>query len=423
MNRRLLVKLTAEAADAVYSWRWADESSAERGDIHALSAAVADRECELWLLVPGARVLIRELHFSRKEQRHMRNLAPFQVEDDLAGELDDVHFAFGAAIDGQVPLACVDKPWLEAQFAHFAEAGLEVNRCLPEMLLLPGSAQRWTLRLGTELQLRRATGDSFAVSEPLARTALAALQAQLLELPEQDNKEAGDEEQQSTLPDELVLQAESEAALERLAGLLPGGLNNLGASRVERQVVDGWDYDLQRTDVIDLCQGDFSRRLPLQRWWQQWRAVAAVAVAVLVAFAAVNIAELQSLKAQQAEQRRAIQTVYRRVVPKGAMVDAERQLSQKAKSFQSGGEVSSRLLPMLAAVTPALAGADGVALRTLNYSDDKNELRINIQAPAFNVIEQLRGQLNGKGLQATLDSSTARGDQHQARLRIRRSGS
>ena len=424
LTTRLLVRIEddGEAADGLasqsYSWQFFDSATHDPesetsgkvywGDLHSLQEALADDDHELWLLVPGARVVTQHLQVTKKEQRHLRQIAPYQLEDELAGEVDDIHFAFGTPVDEQVPIACIDKAWLQGHFDVFSGIGLEVMHCLPDTLMLPRAPGGWTLRLGQELQVCRGAGDGFSVAESLAAMAVASLVA----APVEEDAEATP----APLPDNLTLLAESAEKLERLEAMLPPEL----AERVgERRLARAWDLDWSRRDTIDLCQGDFARRLPLLRWWQQWQKVGYLAAAVLVAFVLVNVAELQSLKSQQQQLRKAMETVYRQAIPQGAMVDPEKQLAQRAKSSQTQGN-SSQLMPMLAAVTPLVATAEGVKLRTMNYNDEKRELRLNIQAPTFNSIEKLRSDLNRNGFTATLINASASGSEHQARLRVER---
>ncbi len=414
MTKRLLVKIEEDTdLDASsYSWQFAGDRVEEDetggkvywGSLENLAEAVGGSDCELWLLVPGSKVVTQHLTVSRKEQRHLRQLAPYQLEDELAGEIDDIHFAFGTAVDEQVPIVCIDRHWLRKHYDALASIGLEVVRCLPDTLLLPRDDDGWTLRLGRELQVCRGPGDGFAVAESLASMALGALAEETV----------GDD--LATVPDSITLLAESDEKLERLESLLP---ESLAERVVDRRLTRAWDLDWSLRDAIDLCQGEFSRRLPLQRWWYMWRQVGYLAAAVLVAFVVVNVAELQLLKSQQQSLRKAMETVYRQVIPQGAMVDPEKQLAQKARSSHTLA-TSSQLMPMLAAVTPVVAATKGVQLRTMNYSDEKRELRLNIQAPSFKTIEKLRSDLNQNGMVATLINSSASGNEHQARLRVER---
>lgn len=379
------------------------------GELSELQQTLGEWEYELWLLVPGARVVTTELTVSRKEQRHLRSMAPFQLEDDLACEIDEVHFAFGPVSNGKVAIARVDKGWLQQHFTALAEMGLEIQRCLPEALLLPTEVNGWSVYLAEELQVCQGLGRGFVIDANLTAAALNTLLSQQSD----EQGEKGDDDDGSELPS-IALFADTEARLAQLETMLPEVLKDKVSQRAIRSP---WQFDTSLRNVIDLCQGDFARQLPLVHWWQLWSKTAIFAAVVLVAFFSINFAEIQILKSEQQQLRKSMETAYRQVVPSGTLVDPEKQLQRRVRATQ-GGSQQSQLLPMLAAVTPLIASVEGVQLRTMNYSDDKNELRLNIQAPAFNTIEQLRRELNQAGLQATLVNASASGDVHQARLRI-----
>jgi len=428
LTKRVLVRIadTAtppdNAASEVASYQWAigerpgteqtvlaQPQSFGGGEVSELAQVLDGEEYELWLLVPGPRVVTAELAVSRKEQRHLRTMAPFQLEDDLACEIDELHFAFGPVREGKVTIARVDKNWLQQHFTAFAEAGLEIHRCLPEALLLPTDAGGWSVYLTDELQVCQGVGRGFAIDNKLGAAALNTL----VSLRADEQAEQGGEASDSALPS-IALYADTEARLAQLEGLLPEVLRDKVSAR---EVRSRWQLDASPRNVIDLCQGAFTRQLPLVRWWQLWFKTAIFAAVVLAAFFTINLAEIQMLKSEQRQLRKAMETTYRQVVPSGTLVDPEKQLLRRVRATSGGGQ-QSRLLPMLAAVTPLIAKVEGVQLRTMNYNDDKNELRLNIQAPAFNTIEQLRQALNQAGLQATLVNASASGDVHQARLRI-----
>lgn len=386
--------------------------SAGSGNLEDLGALLGEGEHEVWLLLPGAKVITRELEYSEAEKKHLRRLLPFQLEESVIGDIDQFHFALGPMREGKVAVAYVERPWLSEIFAQLKSLGITVSHCssLPLLLPLPSPAPTaepadsdhypyWTLQFQDDHLLVRAA-PSLGYSLPRDRARLG-LEMLLTAQQRVDN-----------LP-HLVLRANTDADLVALEALLPDEL----ASRIDDQtLVEFWQLDLS-APVIDLCQGEFSQRLPVERWWRDWRGMVAAAAACLVVYVGVLFYQVQNLEAENLEVRREIERVYRDVAGQGVMVDAERQLRQQIAEVQPAS-AGRRLTPFLAEVLPALEEIQDARLRAISYSASNAELSLNVQAGAFSTIETLRERINQSGLSAELLSASAQGDLHSARLKV-----
>ena len=168
---------------------------------------------------------------------------------------------------------------------------------------------------------------------------------------------------------------------------------------------------------VNLLQGNFAPRLPLALWWQQWRAVAAVfAVACLLQLVG-TYAEYRNLSAQNLALRGAIEESYRKAMPQGAVVDAEKQLRRQLDVMGGSGQASG-FIGLIERVGGAIAGMPGTTIASINYNDKGNEMRLNIVAADFEGVEQLRSRMSEAGLEAIMESSSTQGDRVSARLRV-----
>lgn len=414
-----LVLYINRAADT-YRWCWLDTSgraltdTAGSGDLQALEASLGVGTHQAWLIVPGTKVITRELEYNEKEKKHLRNLLPFQLEDTVIGDVDRFHFALGPLNNGKVCVAYIEKAWLEQVFEQLKNIAVEVTHCWSAPLALPlvsaavptegaeptaESTDHWTLQIHEGVVMVRYTEHlGFSVDVPHARLALQMLLTA--------------QERVDQLP-QLTLRAVNERDLANLRELLPPSLSEQVISEV---LVDFWQFDYSDSS-IDLCQGDFSQRLPIERWWRNWRSVATLAAVSLGVYIGVLLYHIHVLKDENLEIRRQIESVYRTVVPQGALVDAEKQLTGMARELQPAGQ-SSSAMELISQVLPPLSGNDSIILRSIQYSADTSEINLNLQANAFNSIEQVRTNIEQKGLKAELLSSSAQGEIFSARLKI-----
>lgn len=399
-----------------YTWLIRTEGEPDTlgsGDIDALGAALGEGNHQVRLIVGGPQVAVRRLSFEPQEKRHLHKLMPFQLEEDVVGDIDQFHFALARPGEKSVSVAYTEKARLEAVFDELREAGIEVAECYPAALLpevpdAPDSdaeqaaeQDAWALHWQAgQVAVHHGPNLGFCVD---ARNLPLALELLL-----------NDEQRVDSLP-HLALSAPDENQLTELENALPAKLD--GASTRTR-IAGIWDFE-PHADTLNLCQGAFSQRLPVERWWRHWRTVAMAAAAALVVYIGTLALSISELKDENLETRRQIEQVFRTVVPNGPANDAERRLRIKARELEPQTQ-SSQAVALMAQVLPLVDERDGISLKGAYYTGDNAELALNLQAGTFNAIETLRGAIEGAGLTAELLSSSAQGSNHSARLKITR---
>jgi len=169
--------------------------------------------------------------------------------------------------------------------------------------------------------------------------------------------------------------------------------------------------------ALNLLQGDYAPQLPYARWWGQWRMLAALLLVALSIHLAAAWLDLRRLERENTVLRTEIQSVYRVVNPRGAVVDAEKQLRRQLDGLR-GGSAGTSFTRLLAPLAETFAAQSNMQLASLSYSERSAEIRVNLLAANFTDVESLRGALEAAGYMATLESSSRNGDRVRARLRI-----
>ena len=168
---------------------------------------------------------------------------------------------------------------------------------------------------------------------------------------------------------------------------------------------------------LNLLQGNYASRLPLARWWGEWRAVAAVFGLAFCLHLVASYTDYHNLKRDNLALRGAVEQSYRKAYPRGAVVDAEKQLSRQLSALRGSCDASG-FVNLMARVGEVIAGHSGTSIATINYSDKSGEMRMNILAADFEAVEQVREAINKTGLEAVMESSSAQGEKVRARLRV-----
>lgn len=397
-----------------FRWCWlgADGAPANEGGIgdrEALRAALGDKPVNpqsAWLILPGSRVNTRQLEYSEKEKKHLRNLLPFQLEDSVVGDVEDLHFALGTPANGKIVVAFADKTWLQAAFAELAALGIEVTRCWTAPLTLPLAPEavtdtdnHWSLGLyQDQVYLRYSSTLGFSVAQRHARMALQML--------------LRDQERVDRLPN-LHLRAATDEDLATLGELIPAELQNAIASQT---LADEWMLDFSNSS-IDLCQGDFSQRLPIERWWKLWQSVAIFAGICVAVYLGTMMFEIHKLGGENLKIRQQIEATARGVITQGRIVDPEKQLNNLLRQAKPTGQ-SASVVALMAQVLPLIAQEPNVIIKGIAYAGESGELNINIQADSFSAFESLSQKIRDQGLNAETSSFNAQGNVQTARLKV-----
>lgn len=390
-----------------FRWCWlGSDAEVDSGDRVALREAIAARGAQplsAWVILPGSQVSTRRLEYSEKEKKHLRNLLPFQLEDSVVGDVEDLHFALASPRDGVISVAYTDRVWLQAAFAELAALGVEVTHCWSAPLLLPLPAPgverpAWALGLyHNQLYVRYAPELGFSVDKTHAGIALLLLM---------EAQECVD-----ILP-ELHLCAGDQASLAELVELLPGQVQDAVA---DQQVIDEWALEFNNAS-IDLCQGEFSQRLPIERWWKMWQPIAFFAGVCLVVYLGVLMFEIYKLNAENLKIRQQIEASALTVVSK-VRGDAEKQISIMLRDLKPTTQ-SGSVMELLAVALPEVSGVPSVAVKGMSYAADPGDLNLNLQADSYSAFESLKNNIEAKGLKAEILGISAQGSQQTGRLKI-----
>lgn len=390
-----------------FRWCWlGSETEIGSGDREALRAALTARTTQpqsAWVILPGSQVSTRQLEYSEKEKKHLRNLLPFQLEESVVGDVDDLHFALATPHDGRVAVAYTDKAWLQTAFNELSTLGVEVTHCWSAPLLLPLAApsvdaRSWSLGLyGDQVYVRYAPTLGFSVPKQHSPMALQLLiQAQA----------CGD-----ALPD-LHLYGANDADLSELVALLP---ENLQEKVTEQQQIDEWSLDFSNSS-IDLCQGEFSQRLPIERWWKMWQSLTMFAGVCLAVYVGVLMFDIYKLNKENLKIRQQIEASALTVLSK-VRGDAEKQISIMLRDLKPTAQ-SGSVMELLAIALPEVGAVPSVAVKGISYASDPGDLNINIQADSYTAFEALKNNIEQKGLKAEILGISAQGSQQNGRLKI-----
>jgi general secretion pathway protein L len=367
------------------------------------------------IIVPATDVLTTEAEAPAKSAAKLAQVIPFALEERVADEIEDLHFALGDrnADTGRVPVVVVGRARIDSWLSELRAAGLNPQAIYSEASLLPAMpGQLIALLDGDALTLKLADGP------PLVMPALSltqgfemALAMQVAPVPGLEAAPlglllyAGHEEWQAH-------QDEVDALRDRFTGvkvqLLPEGPLAVLAPAAAAD------------EAVNLLQGELAAASPLHQGWKAWRVAAVLAATLLCLHLGSRYFELSRLRKSEAALDAGIQDAFRAAMPgQQNATNARRRVEARLNELHGTGG-SASLLPALSALANARGAAPGATIEGFTYRNGILDLRIS--APDAASLDAIGQQLRSARWQADIQGGSSTGDAYRGRMQVRKAG-
>lgn len=413
MSETLVIRLRA-AEEAPASWLVVDGNGARSGPLSSgpvadvLNAASGRR---VVLLVPGTEVTLAEPELPVKSGARLAQIVPYALEEQLASDVDTLHFAVGARPAGAVgtPVAIVSRNLMQRWYDAVEAAGIHADAAYADSAALPVAATGCSLLLDEALlYVRRADGLPFVLD------ATALSEALDVALPAPQAGDAGDAGVEAA---EHVTFYASAQDYETHRDVIEG-LRDRTASLAVKLLPEGPLPLLAAVAAegagINLLQGPFSRGASLGTRLRPWRVPAALAASVALLFLLTQgLSWWQDSRSEKALDAQIAQ-VFSQVLPNQPIVDPRAQI-QGVLGAQGASGVG--LLPAMTALAEAMAQAPLAKIEAMSFRGDALELRLT--APSVESIDGIKQAISRNGISAELQSATPRGTVVEGRLQVK----
>lgn len=425
MSDFLILRFPHGSADNV-EWIKVDASGAvlgepDRGD--AIMAAAAAADTRVIALVPGTSVLRTSVDLPVRGAGKMLQALPFAMEESLAADVDNLHFAAGKREpDGRLAVAAVERLEMEAWLELLAAAGVEPIGLYADSDAVSPVPNTVTLLVETDAVTLRDADGAIAVADPDGAQTMLDLWFRAREAREPDDA--------AISPLNLLVYVTEDARMVPAVQTLIANLRPRVASLDMRVLADGALPRLAAQIVtqpgINLLQGAYAPRSNWAVYWPAWRVAAALLLCLVVTLVGGEILEISSLRRQAASLDASIEQALRYTFPEVREVrDARALLQSKLRAMGRGPSLGggSEFMDTLQAVATAISGANASAakLETINYRSGVMELRV--LAPNVEALDAIRKQITEAGaLEAEIQSANPEGERVLGRIQITNPG-
>lgn len=366
MSERLFIRL-GQSFEQPCSWLvWSEQEqeiigSGELSDASALST-LTERAANgtVDVLVPASSITLTAVDLPEKGQRQAIKALPFMLEENLAQDVEELHFVVGPREGDALNIAVVAHEQMQNWIEWLTEAGLKAKCIVPDCLALPLAECDWAaITFGQEILLRTGEGSGVSLEQEWLEMALPQL-----------------------LPDSE--EATTVAGYTELA---------LAGTDIKAQPLDLPMLVLARGMLnapMNLLSGVYQPKREYGKHLSLWRN-AAIVFAVVVVLALMNKGlNIHQMNAKADVVRLQSEQIYKQVVPGSSrVVNLRAQMDSYVRKMQGGGS-GTEFFTMLEGTQAAFEQVQDLKPTTLRFDSNRGELRMQIKAKNYAQIEKFK---------------------------------
>lgn len=412
MADTLLIRLPVARAAQDAQWLLVDPAGGRLGAV--LQGSLADAAPlaagrKIVVLVPGTEVVCTDATLPLRRTSQLDQLARYALEDHLASDIDDLHFAIGKrGAGGVTPVAIVEHDHMQAWISQLQDVGIVADAIYSENDLVPLTPGGHTLILDQGiLWTRSGTARATALDvQPLTEVLGLALANM--------GESAGDAIAYIAQADYERDGATIEGCREKLPGLqiklLPEGALPLFALQVANNT------------GVNMLSGAYARKKSWDKTLAPWRIAAAlcgVALGLYIATTGVRYWQLTRVERQLDQQIRELVAQTLPNAPSKDPRNARRQFEAALQATRGGGE-SGVLLRGLDVITSTVEQVPDARIDQLAFRAQTIDLRIT--APTVDALDRIQHLAVEQGFNAEIQSAQPRENKVEGRLQLKTPG-
>lgn len=414
MNEQLIIRLPATPANqhtpqpvSWLVWNNSESTTVASGELADISelASLAERakQRQVLVLVSSAAVGFHAVPLPAKSRRHLQQVVPYALEDELAEDIEDLHFCWpeNTSKQAEVPVCVVRKTQMDAWLAGLAKAGIHANLLVPDVFLLPEPKNNWQVAAfagayGPEWVIRQRLWQGIVLEPELAQS----LRIDTSEPSRSEIKSETSSEEEHALDAEIISEIVAYGEVQWAQPPAP-----------VRAADPALPLELAANLVapINLLQGEYRMQAPQKVNWGVWR-FPALAASVLLGLLFINQwFNAVELEREAASVRAQYEAQYLQAFPNERhVVDIRFQLSRHVSNLTSsdGGQV----LRLLNQLQPAFQ-AEPLQLTMLQYDHNRGELRMQANGRNFQTFERFTRAAREQNLTVEQGQLTSRAGQ------------
>lgn len=360
------------------------------------------------VLIDAHFITLEKVAVPSKNRHKQMQAVPFAMEDQLAVDIEDTHFALGQSSDNSndIPVIAIQRELLQQTLALFQHHGIHIDAITADSIAIPGSEQQWGVLLDEDSALIKMSDSQAHCCD---RDNLEIVLTALLE-------------QAANKPRSLLYFYRSDDA--EGANWLSELDLDIECQPYQNHNLEIFIQQLDKINKLNLLQGEFApKKVSRYTWLKPWKPVALVGLfwmGLQLTYAGIMSHQLEQKNHQLSLH---IEREFKRAIPEARkMTNIQKRIERKLNELKTGSASDSNagFLQLLDKAATALSRNPAVQIQAAVYRN--KSIDIDLTAKRLQDIEQLKTELDKQpGIKAVL-STTVEKDKVQGRLRLEARG-
>ncbi len=367
------------------------------------------------VLIDAHYTTLESINIPSKNRNKQLQAIPFAMEDFLAEDIEDTHFAIGKSgseksENNKIPVIAIKRNLLQETLETFNQQQIHIETITADSVTLPSRNDQWCILLDEDSALiKMGTAQAHCCDRENVKIILQAL------LEQNENQET------SQLPDAITCyykegDTEAEAILD--------GINiKVEPKTYKNHALEIFVQYLKEAQTFNLLQGEFTPKHEGNEWLKPWRSVAAVTTLWIILHLGYGSVLTSQLEDKNLLLSRQIEKEFKRAMPDAKkMTGMKQRVERRLKDLKSGGTDTNEngFLQLLSKASPALTANDKTKIKAAIYRN--NYIDLDLSAKSLQDIEKLKDKLSSIPGIKTVLSTTVEKDTVKGRLRLEARG-
>ena len=314
------------------------------------------------VLLPLEQMLLTNVNTRARKQKHLQKAIPYALEDEVADDVENLHFALGQRYgENDFPVAVIDKSILDNILDELDHVGIYPDMVTADVFGLPFRENTWTLLIENERALVR-TGvyQGFTIDLHNLQQMLTSSLRQAEITPAELNVYCCDDQQVGIK--KLNLPISTNELDDCPPGLFADGLDE--------------------SECINLLQTSYKKKDKKHRQFGAWK-VAAMLFGAWLALSFVSVfLDYAKLSKQEKKLDAQIVQLTKQIFPDMQNISADSariKMEARLKNFMDTASSKSQagFMELLAMSGESMKQAGKVDINTLSYRDGKLNMKVN----------------------------------------------
>ena len=416
MSEYVVIRLAAE--DQAVEWVLVDSNGTRRSGVSSGNleqAAIEVRDHAVIALVPAEDVLLTSVHIPVRSVAKIRTALPFALEENLADDVEDLHFAVGDRQDNnRLPVAVVAREKMSGWLDRLNEVGIVPVMLAAEnhgLAKIPGTL---SVLVDDKTTMFNDGADAEFSMQDVKPSDVLVIAGQLGETQQEDGEDSGhlvvfctSEQDENLSHDWIALRHELHSVD---VNVLPDGV----LPKLAVTVAAGHG--------INLLQGLYGKKTEYGMLLRPWKIAALLLLGLTVVGMAMKGVGYYQLLQDEATLRAQFNAEYRLLRPGDTREIIDPVATVESLRRGAGASAAPQVfLPSLRELGAALDANSGAAIEAISYRAGVVDLQLT--APDVATLDKIQKAVSASGrFQASIKSTNQVADKINGNIQIREAG-